>query len=45
MVADASIAPGLEVTAPLAGEEGMYVPAIQMNAKMLSIVHGWFQPR
>ncbi len=44
MVADVAIAPGLEVTAPLAGEEGMYVPAAQMDAKMLSIVHIWFQP-
>ena len=44
MVADVAIAPGLEVTAPLAGEEGMYVPAAQMDAKMLSIVHVWFQP-
>jgi predicted permease len=44
MVADVAIAPGLEVSAPLAGEEGMYVPAAQMDAKMLSIVHVWFQP-
>ncbi len=44
VVADVAIAPGLEVTAPLAGEEGMYVPAAQMAAKMLSIVHVWFQP-
>jgi predicted permease len=43
MVEDVAIAPGLEVTAPLAGEEDMYVPAAQMDAKMLS-VHVWFQP-
>jgi predicted permease len=44
MVEDVAIQPGLEVTAPLAGEEGMYVPAAQMEAKSLSLVHVWFQP-
>ncbi len=44
MVADVAIAPGLEVTAPLAGEEALYIPAAQMDPKMLSIVHIWFQP-
>jgi predicted permease len=44
MVEDVAIAPGLVVTAPIAGEEGMYVPATQMDAKMLSLVHVWFQP-
>ncbi len=44
MVQDVAIAPGLEVTAPLSGEEGMYVPAAQMDPKMLSLVHVWFQP-
>jgi predicted permease len=44
MVADVAIAPGLEVTAPLAGEEAMYVPAAQIEAKQLSLLHVWFQP-
>ena len=44
MVADVAIAPGLEVTAPIAGEEALYIPAAQMDPKMLSIVHIWFQP-
>ncbi len=44
MVADVAIAPGIEVTAPIAGEEALYVPATQMDPKMLSIVHVWFQP-
>jgi predicted permease len=44
MVADVAIQPGLEVTAPLAGEEGMYVPAAQIETKLLSLVHVWFQP-
>ena len=44
MVADVAISPGLEITAPLAGEESMYVPAAQMESKVLSLVHVWFQP-
>jgi hypothetical protein len=44
MVEDVAIKPGLEVTAPLSGEEGMYVPAAQMETKSLSLVHVWFQP-
>jgi predicted permease len=44
MVEDVAIEPGLEVTAPLAGEEGIYIPATQMNPKMLALVHVWFQP-
>ncbi|HEX7159206.1 MAG TPA: ABC transporter permease, partial [Edaphobacter sp.] len=44
MVGDVAIAPGLEVTAPLADEEGMYVPAAQMEGKQLSLLHVWFQP-
>ena len=44
VVEDVAIAPGLEVTAPLAGEEAMYIPAAQVDAKLLSLVHVWFQP-
>ncbi|HEX7159330.1 MAG TPA: FtsX-like permease family protein, partial [Edaphobacter sp.] len=44
VVGDVAIAPGLEVTAPLADEEGMYVPAAQMEGKQLSLLHVWFQP-
>jgi len=44
MVEDVAMAPGLDPIAPLSGEESMYVPAAQMNPKMLSIVHVWFQP-
>ena len=44
MVQDVAIAPGLEVTAPLSGEESIYVPAAQMQPKLLSIVHIFFQP-
>jgi predicted permease len=44
VVEDVAIAPGLEVTAPLAGEESMYIPAAQVDTKLLSLVHVWFQP-
>jgi predicted permease len=44
VVRDVPIAPGLEVTAPLAGEESMYIPATQVDPKLLALVHGWFQP-
>jgi hypothetical protein len=43
MVEDVAIAPGLEVTAPLSGEESIYVPAAQMEAG-LPLLHVWFQP-
>jgi hypothetical protein len=44
VVKDVTIAPGLEVNAPLAGEEAMYIPATQVDDKLLSLVHVWFQP-
>jgi predicted permease len=44
MVEDVAIQQGLEVTAPLASEEGMYIPATQMEPKSLALVHVWFQP-
>jgi predicted permease len=44
VVEDVAIAPGLDATAPLAGEEGIYIPAAQMETKVLSLVHVWFQP-
>src|SRR5215469_5571710 len=44
VVGDVAIAPGLEVTAPLADEEGMYVPAAQMEGRQLPLLHVWFQP-
>ena len=40
-----SSAAGLNVgTAPLTREETIYVPAAQVDAKLLSLVHGFFQP-
>jgi predicted permease len=44
VVEDVAIAPGLDATAPLTGEETMYIPASQMEAKYLSLAHIFFQP-
>jgi ABC-type antimicrobial peptide transport system permease subunit len=43
-VADVALAPGLHALAPLMSEETMYVPAAQMEARQLSLLHVWFQP-
>ena len=44
MVEDVAVVPGLDSTDPLTGEETMYVPAAQMDAQSLSLLHVWFQP-
>jgi predicted permease len=44
VVGDVTMAPGMAVVAPLTSEETMYVPAAQMEAKKLSLLHIWFQP-
>lgn len=44
VVADTQLASNLNPTAPLQSEETVYVPAAQMNAHSLDIVHTWFQP-
>ena len=44
VVEDVAITPGLVAGAPLAGEEAMYIPAAQVDAQLLSVVHAWFQP-
>ena len=44
VVEDVAIAPGLDSNAPLDTEEAMYVPAAQVDANSLSLVHTWFQP-
>ena len=43
-VADVSVSSGLYEGAPLMSEQAMYVPAAQVNAQALSLVHVWFQP-
>jgi predicted permease len=44
MVEDVPVVPGLDSADPLTGEEAMYVPAAQMDAQSLSLLHVWFQP-
>jgi len=44
VVEDVAIAPGLVAGAPLTGEEAIYIPAAQVDAQSLSLVHVWFQP-
>jgi predicted permease len=44
VVEDVTIEPGLDPTAPLSAEELMYIPATQVDAQSLSLLHVWFQP-
>jgi predicted permease len=44
VVEDVAVPPGIDPAAPLSDEETMYVPATQMDAQHLSLVHVWFQP-
>jgi hypothetical protein len=44
VVGDVQISPCFDDPSPLKGEETMYVPAAQMEAGMLALVHTWFQP-
>ncbi|HKF04374.1 MAG TPA: ABC transporter permease [Candidatus Sulfotelmatobacter sp.] len=44
MVEDVAIEPGLNATAPLSAEEGMYIPATQVDPRYLALLHIWFQP-
>ncbi|HEX8926456.1 MAG TPA: ADOP family duplicated permease, partial [Terriglobales bacterium] len=44
VVSDVSMAPGIDPVAPLSDEQMTYVPAAQMNGRMLSLAHMWFQP-
>ncbi len=44
VVKDVATAPGLDSAAPLTGEEAMYIPAAQVDARLLPLVHAWFQP-
>jgi macrolide transport system ATP-binding/permease protein len=43
-VADVSVSSGLYEGAPLMSEQAMYIPAAQVDAQFLSLVHVWFQP-
>ncbi len=44
MVEDVEVQPGLSQTAPLSAEEGMYIPAAQVDPRFLALLHIWFQP-
>jgi len=44
VVADVQLSSGLNPVAPLMTEETMYVPAAQLDPKLLAIVHIWIQP-
>jgi predicted permease len=44
VVEDVALAPGLNPSAPLAGEEEIYIPAAQTDPQLLALVHVWFQP-
>src|SRR5262249_61583531 len=44
VVGDVAIVPGLDSAAPLSGEEGVYIPAAQVEARPLALAHVWFQP-
>jgi predicted permease len=43
-VTDVSVSSGLNPVAPLMSEQAMYIPAAQVNAHFLSLVHVWVQP-
>jgi hypothetical protein len=44
VVGDVTMVPGLDAQAPIVSEETLYVPAAQMEARSLSLLHVWFQP-
>src|SRR5204862_5874627 len=41
VVEDVAITPGLVAGAPRAGEQAMYIPAAQVDAQLLSVVHAY----
>ncbi|MGO8815551.1 MAG: ADOP family duplicated permease [Terriglobia bacterium] len=43
-VADVPVSSGLYASAPLMTEQAMYIPAAQVPAQYLAVVHVWFQP-
>jgi predicted permease len=43
-VADVSVSSGIYEGAPLMSEQAMYIPAAQLDAHALPILHVWFQP-
>jgi macrolide transport system ATP-binding/permease protein len=43
-VADVSVSSGLYAGAPLMSEQAMYIPAAQLDPRMLALLHVWYQP-
>jgi predicted permease len=44
VVNDVQTKPGLDAGSPITTERTLYIPATQMDAHMLALVHVWFQP-
>ncbi len=44
LVEDVTMAPGIDTVVPLTGEQTVYVPAVQMDAHFLTVIHAFFQP-
>jgi predicted permease len=44
VVSDVQLSSGLNPVAPIVSEETMYIPATQVDPKLLALVHTWFQP-
>lgn len=44
VVGDVQLSSGLNPVAPLMSEETMYIPAAQVNPKLIPLAHIWFQP-
>jgi macrolide transport system ATP-binding/permease protein len=44
MVGNVQVSPGLDADAPLDSEPTMYIPAAQVEGRLLALVHVWFQP-
>ncbi|HKO10796.1 MAG TPA: ADOP family duplicated permease [Acidobacteriaceae bacterium] len=44
VVGDVAMPPGIDAAAPLTSEQTLYVPAAQVPAPQLALIHAWFQP-
>ncbi|HLJ77203.1 MAG TPA: ABC transporter permease, partial [Acidobacteriaceae bacterium] len=44
VVGDVAMPPGIDPAAPLTAEQTMYIPAAQLPATELALIHTWFQP-
>ncbi len=44
VVNDVQTKPGLDATSPISTERTLYIPAPQVSAQILTLVHVWFQP-